>query len=33
MDVSLFRLQLSELTARVIKTATGLLGIEVPERM
>jgi arginyl-tRNA synthetase len=32
-DVSLFRLQLSELTARVIKTATGLLGIEVPERM
>ena len=32
-DVSLFRLQFSELTARVIKTATGLLGIEVPERM
>ena len=32
-DVSLFRLQLSELTALVIKTATGLLGIEVPERM
>ena len=32
-DVSLFRLQLSELTAHVIKTAMGLLGIEVPERM
>ena len=32
-DVSLFRLMLSELTARVIKTGMGLLGIKVPERM
>lgn len=32
-DVSLFRLMLSELTARVIKTGMGMLGIKVPERM
>ncbi len=32
-DVSRFRLDLSLLTARVIKTAMGLLGIKVPERM
>jgi arginyl-tRNA synthetase len=32
-DVSLFRVELSQLTARVIKTAMDLLGIEVPERM
>ena len=28
-----FRLALSEMTGKVIKSATGLLGIEVPERM
>ena len=28
-----FRLALSELTARVIKTSMGLLGIQVPEKM
>ena len=28
-----FRLALSDTVARVIKTGTGLLGIEVPERM
>ncbi|TVQ06570.1 MAG: hypothetical protein EA361_19530, partial [Bacteroidetes bacterium] len=33
LNVSLFRVQLSLLTAGVVKTATGLLGIEVPERM
>ena len=28
-----FRIQLSEFVANTIKSATGLLGIEVPERM
>jgi len=32
-QISLFRLRLSTLTARVINTAMGLLGIRVPERM
>jgi arginyl-tRNA synthetase len=32
-DVSRFRLELSLLTSRVIKTAMNLLGIQVPERM
>lgn len=32
-QVSVFRLHLSDLTARVIKTAMELLGIEVPEKM
>ncbi len=32
-DASRFRLNLSVLTARVIKTAMGLLGINVPDRM
>lgn len=32
-QVSQFRLQLSLLTARVLKTAMGLLGIRVPEKM
>ncbi len=33
LNISLFRVQLSGLTADVVKTATGLLGIDVPERM
>jgi arginyl-tRNA synthetase len=32
-DISLFRLLLSQVTARVISTGMGLLGINVPERM
>ncbi|MFW5687698.1 MAG: arginine--tRNA ligase [Bacteroidota bacterium] len=32
-NISLFRVQLSLLTATVIKNAMGLLGIDVPERM
>ncbi len=32
-DISLFRLGLSRLTARIINTGMGLLGINVPERM
>ena len=32
-DASCFRLNLSALTAKVIKTAMGLLGINVPDRM
>jgi arginyl-tRNA synthetase len=32
-DISRFRLDLSRLTAQVIKTSMGLLGIDVPERM
>jgi arginyl-tRNA synthetase len=33
VDKKELRLQLAHLTAQVIKTATGLLGIRVPERM
>ncbi len=33
LNISLFRVQLSLLTAGVVKTAMGLLGINVPERM
>ncbi len=33
LNISLFRVQLSLLTAGVVKTAMGLLGIDVPERM
>lgn len=32
-SVRVFRVQLSDLTGRVIKTAMGVLGIDVPERM
>ncbi len=32
-DVSMFRLQLSDLTSAVIKSSMKILGIEVPERM
>ena len=33
VTLKIFRLNLSEAIAKVIKTAMGLLGIEVPERM
>ena len=33
LNISLFRVQLSLLTAGVVKSAMGLLGIDVPERM